>query len=147
MRWRELQANGNPGETAAGALAMLALAELANGLAQPALAHARSAAEKAHAESPDSRREGYALMTLARAQLATGNAVAAATQARKAIAMFTAALSADHLNTGLARGVLGRALLAQRQQAEARKELDAAIVILADKAAWLPELAELRRLH
>ena len=79
-------------------------AELANGLAQPALAHARSAAEKAHAESPDSRREGYALMTLARAQLATGNAVAAATQARKAIAMFTAALSADHLNTGLARG-------------------------------------------
>ena len=41
----------------------------------------------------------------------------------------------------------GQCLLAQRQQAEARKELDAAIVILADKAAWLPELAELRRLH
>lgn len=147
MRWRELQANGNPGETAAGALAMLALAELANGLAQPALAHARSAAEKAHAESPDSRREGYALMTLARAQLATGDAAAAATLARKAIEMFTKVLSADHLNTGLARGVLGRALLVSGERTEARKEVDAAIAILDAKAAWLPELAELRKLR
>ena len=147
QRWQELQATQNPGETAANALATLALAELANGLAQPALAHARDALQRDHADAPGSRREGFALMTLARAQLAAGDSPAAAEQARKAIAMFTAALSADHLNTGLARGVLGRALLAQGQRAEARKELDAAIAILADKAAWLPELAELRRLR
>ena len=146
-RWRELQATRNPGETAANALATLALAELANGLAQPALAHARSAADKAHVESPDSRREGFALMTLARAQLASGDAAAARVQARKAIAMFTAALGADHLNTGLARGVLGRALLASGQRVQARRELDAAIAILSEKAAWLPELAELQRLR
>ena len=31
-------------------------------------------------------------------------------------------------------------------RAGARKELDAAIAILSEKAAWLPELAELRKL-
>ena len=107
-----MQATGNPGETAANALATLALAELANSLPQAALAHARTAAERAHVESPQSRREGYALMTLARARLASGDSPAAAAEARRAIAMFTTALGADHLNTGLARGVLGRALLA-----------------------------------
>jgi eukaryotic-like serine/threonine-protein kinase len=147
QRWQELQASRNPGETAANALATLALAELANGLAQPALAHAQDALQRDHAQAPGSRREGFALMTLARAQLASGDAPAAATQARKAIAMFTAALSADHLNTGLARGVLGRALLAGGQRAEARKEFDAAIAIVSEKAAWLPELAELKRLR
>jgi serine/threonine-protein kinase len=147
QRWQELQASRSPGETAANALATLALAELANGLPQPALAHAHDALERDHADAPGSRREGFALMTLARAQLAAGDAAAAATQARKAIAMFTAALSADHLNTGLAHGVLGRALLASNQRVEARKELDAAIAILLEKAAWLPELAELKRLR
>lgn len=147
QRWQSLQASRSPGETAANALATLALAELANGLPQSALAHASDALERDHAAAPDSRREGFALMTLARAQLASGDAPAAAEQARKAIAMFTAALSADHLNTGLARGVLGRALLASNQRVEARKELDAAIAILSEKAAWLPELAELRRLR
>jgi hypothetical protein len=147
QRWQELQATRNPGETAANALATLALAELANGLPQAALAHARDALERDHVAAPGSRREGFALMTLARALLASGDAAAAAVQARKAIAMFTTALSADHLNTGLARGVLGRALLAQGQRAEARTEVDAAIAILSEKAAWLPELGELRRLR
>ena len=41
----------------------------------------------------------------------------------------------------------GRALLASGQRVEARKELDAAIAILSEKAAWLPELAELKRLR
>ena len=86
-------------------------------------------------------------MTLARAQLASGDATAATSHARQAVAMFTTALSADHLNTGLARGVLGRALLASNQRSEARKELDAAIAILSEKAAWLPELSELKRLR
>ncbi|MBN8264488.1 MAG: protein kinase [Xanthomonadales bacterium] len=147
QRWRALQASRNPGETAANALSTLALAELANDLPKPALAHAREALQRDHADVPGSRREAFALMTVARAQLASGDAVAAAGEARKAIAMFTAALSADHLNTGLARGVLARALLASGQRAEARKELDDAIHIIAAKNAWLPELAELRRLH
>mgnify|MGYP003456876679 CR=1 FL=1 len=43
--------------------------------------------------------------------------------------------------------MLGRALLASNQRAEARKELVAAIAILSEKAAWLPELAELKRLR
>ncbi len=146
QRWRELQATRNPGETAANALATLALAELANGLRQSALAHARDALQRDHATAPGSRREGFALMTMARAELASGDAQAAATHARQAIAMFTKALSADHRDTGLAHGVLGRALLASNQRAEARKELDAAIAILSEKAAWLPELAQLRKL-
>ena len=41
----------------------------------------------------------------------------------------------------------GRALLASGQRVEARKELDAAIAILSEKAAWLPELSELERLR
>ena len=147
QRWRELQATRNPGETAANALATLALAELANGLRQSALAHARDALQRDHATAPGSRREGFALMTMARAELASGDAQAAATHARQAIAMFTKALSADHRDTGLAHGVLGRALLASNQRAEARKELVAAIAILSEKAAWLPELAELKRLR
>ena len=146
-RWKELQATRNADETAANALSTLALAELANDLPQPALAHARDALRRDHVDAPGSRREGFALMTLARAQLASGDATAATSHARQAVAMFTTALSADHLNTGLARGVLGRALLASNQRSEARKELDAAIAILSEKAAWLPELSELKRLR
>ena len=147
LRWHDVQAGGDPDEAAVMALAMLALTELANGQPADALAHARTAQARAHAQGPDSRREAFALMTLARAQLASGDASSAVAQARKAITIFTTALSADHRDTGLAHGVLGRALLASGQRAEGRRELDAAIAILAEKAAWLPELAELRRLH
>lgn len=147
QRWQDLQAGGTPTEAVPSALSMLALAELANGLAQPALTHARAAADSARISAPDSRREAFALMTLARAQLASGDASSAVAQARKAITMFTTALSADHRDTGLAHGVLGRALLASGQHAEAKKELSAAIAILSKQAAWLPELVELRRLH
>jgi tetratricopeptide (TPR) repeat protein len=147
LRWRDLQANGDPDEAAITALAMLAVTELANGKPGDALAHARTAQARAHARMPGSRREAFALMTLARAQLATGDANAAVIHAREAIAMFTSVLSADHRDTGLAHGVLGRALLTSNQRAEARKELDVAIAILSEKAAWLPELAELGRLR
>ncbi len=147
QRWLDVQAGGSPAEAMPNALSMLALTELANGLAQPALAHAREALERAHVSAPDSRREAFALMTLARAQLATDDAPAAASQARKAITMFTTALSADHRDTGLAHGVLGRALRASGQHAESAKEISAAIVILSKQAAWLPELAALRKLR
>ncbi|MDI1252316.1 hypothetical protein [Thermomonas sp.] len=69
-RWLDVQAGGSPAEATPNALTMLALAELANGLPQPALAHARDALKSAHTSAPDSRREAFALTTLARA---TGN--------------------------------------------------------------------------
>jgi tetratricopeptide (TPR) repeat protein len=147
QRLRDVQGGADMDEAAVLALAMLALTELANGMPAEALAHARTAQARAHAEGAGSRREAFAVMTMARAELASGDAKAAAADARKAVAMFTKALSADHRDTGLARGVLGRALLASNQRDEARKELDAAIAILADKAAWLPERAELKRLR
>ncbi|MFT4179666.1 MAG: serine/threonine-protein kinase [Thermomonas sp.] len=147
VRWQDLQANGDPDEAAPSALSMLALAELANALPAPALEHARMAVQRAHASSPGSHREAFALMTLARAQLASGAAADAATSARQAVALFAAALSTDHRDTGLARGVLGRALLANGEHTEGRRELDAAIAILSKKAPWLPELAELRAIR
>ncbi|QNN45979.1 tetratricopeptide repeat protein [Thermomonas brevis] len=147
QNWRDLQAGGDAAEEAPSVLWTLALAELANGLPAPASQHARMALERAHASSPDSRREAFALMTLARTQLASHDAGAAAEQARKAIAMFAATIGDDHRDTGLAHGVLARALFASGQRADARKELDAAIAILSAKAAWLPELAELRALR
>ncbi|MDI1252315.1 hypothetical protein [Thermomonas sp.] len=61
--------------------------------------------------------------------------------------MFTIALSADHRDTGLAHGVLGRALLASGQRAESGKEISSAIGILSKQASWLPELADLRKLR
>lgn len=145
--WRDLPAGGDSAEEAPSVLWTLALAELANGLPAPASQHARMSLERAHASSPDSRREAFALMTLARAQLASHDADAAAEQARKAIAMFAATIGDDHRDTGLAHGVLARALFASGRRADARKELDAAIAILSAKAAWLPELAELRALR
>lgn len=147
QRWRDLQASGDPGKYAASALSMLALAELANRLPAQALQHARLGVERAHATLPGGDREAFALLTLARAQLAVGNPAEAATGARNAIALFSTALGAEHRDTGLAHGVLGRALLASGQRVEARKELDAAIAILSAHAAWLPELAELRALR
>lgn len=147
LRWRDVQVGGEPNEAAVMALAMLALTELANGKQADALAHARAAQARAHAQGPDSRREAFALMTLARAQLASGDATSAVAQARKAITIFTTALSADHRDTGLAHGMLGRALLASGQRAEGKKELSAAIAILSKQVPWLPELAELRRLR
>ena len=147
QRLRDVQGGADMDEAAVMALAMLALTELANGMPAEALAHARTAQARARAEGAGSRREAFAVMTMARAELASGDAKAAATHAREAIAMFSKALSADHRDTGLAHGVLGRALLASNQRSEARKELDAAIAILSEKAAWLPELAELKRLR
>jgi tetratricopeptide (TPR) repeat protein len=147
QRWRDLQASGDPGKYAASALSMLALAELANRLPTQALQHARLGVERAHATLPGGDREAFALLTLARAQLTVGNPAEAATSARNAVALFSAALGAEHRDTGLAHGVLGRALLASGQRPEARKELDAAIAILSAHAAWLPELAELRTLR
>ena len=51
---------------------------------------------------------------------------------------------------GLDRPTAGKAFFRDLDLAtasEARKELDAAIAILSEKAAWLPELAELKRLR
>ncbi len=146
-RWDALQRRNAPLENTASALAMLALAELANDLDAAALGHARTAVNGAHAAAPDSRVEAFALLARARAQLALGDPYAATDDARKAASMYATAVGADHRSTALARGVLGRALLASGERASGRREVDAAIDILASKAAWLPELAELRRLR
>lgn len=145
--WQAFRSNADTAEEAPSALWTLALAELANGLPAPATQHARMALQHARASSPDSRREAFALSTLARTQLASGNAGDAVAQARKAIAMFTATIGPDHRDTGLAHGILGRALLTSGRRAEAHQELDTAIAILSSKAPWLPELAELRALR
>jgi tetratricopeptide (TPR) repeat protein len=95
QRLRDVQGGAEMDEAAVLALAMLALTELANGMPADALAHARTAQARAHAEGAGSRREAFALMTLARAELASGDATAALpTHAKPSSPLFTKVLRA-----------------------------------------------------
>lgn len=61
---------------------------------------------------------------------------------RGAIAMYTETLSADHLNTGIARLKLGRTLLRQKRYAEAEPEILAGYAIVNRQAT--PSVSFLR---
>jgi len=145
--WRDL-ADAKPDKDTVAALDFLASAELANRQPARALQHAQAAFEQAQAAGLDGIERGYVRVALARSLLAAGKPAQATALAREAIGIFSGTGSKpDELNLARARGVLGSALFASGQHADARKELDAAIAILSAKAAWLPELAELRALH
>lgn len=145
--WRDL-ADAKPDKDTVAALDFLASAELANRQPARALQHAQAAFEQAQAAGLDGIERGYVRVVLARSLLAAGKPAQAAALAREAIGIFSGTGGKpDELNLARARGVLGSALFASDQHADARKELDDAIAILSAKAAWLPELAELRALR
>ena len=89
---------------------------------------------------------GIASSNLAGVYMARDDYATAERLYREAVALFTAAQSPEHLNTGIARIKLGRSLLRQQRGQEAEREVRAGYEIVAKQAAatvsWLKNARE-----
>jgi len=99
-----------------------------NGRYLEAIPHLEAARANYAGSLPEGHyRRAFPMLTLARALLDTYQSHAAAQQAREAIALLAPALGPDHFAVGIARCMLGEALLMQENLAEARIELAKAL--------------------
>jgi serine/threonine-protein kinase len=106
---------------------------------------AQTALDEARTLAPAGALEGaHVSLVLGDCALARGDAAAAATHYRDAVAGYTTSGGAEHWRTLLARGSLGLALAAGGDHAAARTELDAAIGALTTQRPWLRDLAPMR---
>ena len=89
---------------------------------------------------------GIAVSNLAGVYVARGDYPTAERMFRDAVRRFTEAQSAEHMNTGIARIKLGRALLRQKRYVEAERETLAGFEVVSTQAAptvsWLVSARE-----
>jgi len=127
------------------ALLMVARIELYNGDYSAAQTHAQAALEECdRLKLGQVENRGWMNFVLAHAALRTQHAQDALALAQRAMQVFEQTLGGEHPKTAEVRGLLGRVLGALHRGDEARRELDAAIAVLAARQPWQPALAELR---